>query len=113
MLDVEGRLLEGLSSNFFAVRGGVLRTAGAGIVAGIVRATVLELAASILPVTLEPVRLNELREVDECFITSASREVLPVVRVDGQVIGDGRPGAVTRELLGRFRDHVRACAESV
>jgi branched-subunit amino acid aminotransferase/4-amino-4-deoxychorismate lyase len=113
MLDDKGRLLEGLSSNFFAVRGGVLRTAGTGVVAGLVRAVVLELAAPVLPMLPEPVRLNKLREVDECFITSASREVLPVARVDDQVIGAGRPGAVTRELLRRFRDHVRACAEPV
>jgi branched-chain amino acid aminotransferase len=113
MVDTAGRILEGLSSNFFAVKGGVLQTAGVGIIAGTVRAVVLELAADLLPVVSEPVRLNDLPDVDECFITSVSREVLPVVRVEQLIIGDGAPGAVTRELVRRFRDHVRACAEAV
>jgi branched-subunit amino acid aminotransferase/4-amino-4-deoxychorismate lyase len=58
---------------------------------------------------LEPVRVADLAAVTECFITSVSREVQPVVRVDDQIVGDGRPGVVTRELLHRFRDHVRTC----
>jgi branched-subunit amino acid aminotransferase/4-amino-4-deoxychorismate lyase len=66
-----------------------------------------------LPVVLEPIQTSDLGEVDECFITSVSREVLPVVRIDQQVIGRGVPGAITLELLRRFREHVHACAEMV
>ncbi len=113
MADSAGRLLEGLSSNFFAVKGGALRTAGTGIILGTVRAVVLELAIGLAPIVSEPVRLDELRAVSECFITSVSREVLPVVRVDAQVIGEGVPGPVTRELLRRFRRYVSDHAEPV
>lgn len=113
MADSAGRILEGLSSNFFAVKGGALRTASTGIILGTVRAVVLELANGLLPIVLEPVRLDELREASECFITSVSREVLPVTRVDEQVIGEGVPGPITRELLRRFRQYTCDHAEPV
>jgi branched-chain amino acid aminotransferase len=113
MVDETGCILEGLSSNFFAVQGGVLHTANENIVKGTTRTLVLELAAMVLPVVWEPVRVDALPQVDECFITSVSREVLPVVRIDQQIIGRGVPGAITLELLRRFREHVRVCAETV
>jgi branched-subunit amino acid aminotransferase/4-amino-4-deoxychorismate lyase len=113
MVNDAGCIVEGLTSNFFAVMGGKLHTAGTEVVVGTVRTVVLELAADVLPVVMEPVRLADLHDVAECFITSVSREVLPVVRVDDCVIGDGRPGAVARQLLRRYRDYVSACAETV
>ena len=113
MVDQAGLILEGLSSNFLAVKDGRLRTAGENVIAGTTRTLVLELAAGLVPVVLEPVGVSELGAVAECFITSVSREVLPVVRVGETVIGDGRPGAVTRELLRRFRGYVRTHAQVV
>lgn len=113
MIDSTGHILEGLSSNFFAIRGGVLYTADTGIIAGTIRAVVLGLAVGLLPIVWEPVHLSDLPEVTECFITSVSREVLPVVQVDRRTIGTGTPGVVTRELLQRFREYVRACADTV
>jgi branched-subunit amino acid aminotransferase/4-amino-4-deoxychorismate lyase len=90
-----------------------LYTADTGIIAGTIRAVVLELAAGLLPIVWEPVRLSDLPDATECFITSVSREVLPVVQVDRQTIGTGAPGVVTFELLKRFREYVRACADTV
>jgi branched-chain amino acid aminotransferase len=113
MVDAAGRILEGLSSNFFAVHRGMLRTANENVIIGTTRALVLELAAQLAPVTFEPVRVNELDAVAECFITSVSREVLPIVRVDERIIGGGKPGPMTLELLRRFRDWVRVRAETV
>jgi branched-chain amino acid aminotransferase len=113
MADAQGRLLEGLTCNFFAVFEGVLRTANENIVVGTTRALVLQVAQGLVPVALEPVRVRDLDRVSECFITSVSREVLPVVRVDDRILAEGRPGAVTLELLRRFRAHVRAQAETV
>jgi len=51
--------------------------------------------------------------VRECFITSVSREVLPVVKIDAHVIGDGRPGPITRALMARFREMVAREAEAL
>ncbi len=113
MVDQSGFILEGLSSNFFAVKEGSLRTAGENVIVGTTRALVLELAADLAPIVLEPVCVSELGAVSECFITSVSREILPVVRVAECIIGKGRPGDVSRELLRRFQAYVRASSEAV
>jgi branched-subunit amino acid aminotransferase/4-amino-4-deoxychorismate lyase len=102
MVDPEGAILEGLSSNFFAIRGGRLHTEDARALAGVTRSMVLELAADVAPRGEGPVHVHELAEVAECFITSVSREVLPVVRIDGTTIGDGKPGPLTGEIVRRF-----------
>jgi branched-subunit amino acid aminotransferase/4-amino-4-deoxychorismate lyase len=54
-----------------------------------------------------------LPQVSEAFITSASRGVLPVTRIDGRAVGDGRPGPVTREVMDRFAAHVEREAETI
>lgn len=104
MVAEDGALLEGLSSNFFAIAKGALRTEDERVLHGVTRALVLEIAAGLVPREAGPVRLDELPAVQEAFVTSVSRGVLPVVRIDGQALGDGHPGPVTRELLRRFRD---------
>ena len=99
MLGDDGAILEGLSSNFFAVRDGVLRTEDERVLPGVTRAMVLELARERLPVELRPVAAGELDRVTESFITSTSRGVLPVVRIETRPVGDGRPGPVTLDLM--------------
>lgn len=99
----DGAILEGLSSNFFAVKDGRLLTEDERVLHGITRETVLELARPILPLAGRSLRRDELGEAAECFITSVSREVMPVVKVDDVAIGDGRPGAVARRLLRDYR----------
>ena len=107
----DGALLEGLSSNFFAVAAGRLWTEEARVLEGVTRALVLEVAAGVLPLERTPVRRED--GIDECFITSVSREVLPVVSIDGGTIGSGRPGPVTREIARRFRALVEREAETL
>ena len=99
MTTADGALLEGLSSNFFGILGGELRTARDGVLPGVTRRRVLELAAGLVPIRLEPIGSGERRAISEAFLTSASRGVLPVVKIDAAAIGDGLPGAVTRELM--------------
>jgi branched-chain amino acid aminotransferase len=98
----DGRILEGLSSNVFFVLRGELRTAGAEVLPGVTRSILLELAAEVLLLRLEPVRQGELPEVSEAFLTSVSRGILPLVGVDGRALGDGRPGPRTGALSERF-----------
>lgn len=107
----DGAILEGLSSNFFAVHEGTLRTEEARALLGVTRSLVLELAAPRVPVTLTALRRDELPRASEAFITSVSREVLPLVRVDGQAIGDGGPGPLGRELREGFAQLVEREAE--
>ena len=101
LCDDEDRILEGTSSNFFAVVRGVLRTAGAGVLSGITRKAILELANDVLPVEQVAIPCAELGSVSEAFITSSTRGVVPVRRIDSVEIGT--PGPVTRDLEARFR----------
>src|SRR5262249_33549714 len=99
ILDAHGDVVEGASSNVFAVTKGALRTPpeDAGILPGITRAKVLEAAAELgIPVDLARLRPESLFAADEVFITSSIREVVPAVTIDGRTIGDGVPGRVTR-----------------
>jgi branched-chain amino acid aminotransferase len=107
----DGAILEGLSSNFFGIKDGVLLTEEGRVLPGITRNLVLEVAAGVVPVSLVAVRSQDLPTLAEAFITSASRGILPVVRVDGVVIGEGHPGPTTRELARRFEDLIEREAE--
>lgn len=120
MIGADGAVLEGLSSNFFAVMPAanaaaspVLRTEDARVLAGVTRALVLEVARAVLPVITEAIAYADLPQARECFITSVSREILPVVKIDQLTIGDGRPGPITRELMRRFAALVEREAEPV
>jgi len=113
MVAEDGSILEGLSSNLFAVLDGALRTEHERALPGITRSIVLELAQGLFPVSLTAVRIAELPRVAECFLTSVSREILPVIRIDDVGIGAGAPGHVTRELMARFNVMVESEASSV
>jgi branched-subunit amino acid aminotransferase/4-amino-4-deoxychorismate lyase len=102
MVAEDGSILEGLSSNFFAVLDGVLHTEDARALHGITRSIVLEAAHGVVPISLTAIRLGDLPRVAECFITSVSREILPVIRVDDVAIRNARPGPVTHSLVSRF-----------
>lgn len=115
LCSADGTIAEGASSNVFIVKDGEVRTPGleVGILAGITRAQVLELCrADGIPhreVRLSP---DDLRAADEAFITSATRLVLPVTRVDDVVLGDGRPGPITRRLGALLDELARRGANS-
>ena len=108
-----GEILEGLSSNFFGVAGSTLRTEGDRILEGVTRSLVLELARGLAPVVFSPVLVSEIGSLGEAFVTSASRGVLPVVRVDDVQVGSGRPGPLTRNLIQRFAELVENEAEDL
>lgn len=99
----EGRILEGASSTFFLVRDGAVLTPalGAGILAGITRAKVLEVAVALgLTVSERDLTLDTLADADEAFITSTIRGLVPVNRIDARVFGS--PGPVTRRLIEAY-----------
>jgi len=113
LVAADGALLEGLSSNFFAVLGGELRTEEERVLAGVTRSLVLEVAQGLLPVRRTAIRRDELALADEAFITSVSREVLPVIRIDGRPVADGRVGPRTRAILQAFAALVNRERETV
>jgi branched-chain amino acid aminotransferase len=101
-----GHVLEATRSNFFIFQGDTLVTPRRGILIGITRNVVLELARSRFAIEERPILLEELALADEAFITSSSKEITPVVQIDDLVIGDGKPGARTYELEQRFIEMV-------
>jgi branched-chain amino acid aminotransferase len=107
VVDAAGQVLEGATSNVFAlVRGKLITPAeGAGILAGITRRYVIDAARrSGLQVDEAALPLETLAAADEAFITSSIREVLPVVKLDDRVIGPGSPGPVARQLHRALRE---------
>ncbi len=99
MVNAQGFLLEGLTSNFFGVVHDEIRTAQEAVLAGITRGLALDAARRLgSPVRFQPVHSSELTLLQEAFITSSSRGVLPVSRIDALQIGSGKPGPLTRRL---------------
>ena len=106
LLNQEGFLAEGASTNVFLARGGRIFTPplSAGILAGITREVVLELLPGLgVSFREEPLHLDELLVADEAFVTSTTREVVPVRQVDETPVGSGRPGPLTKRILEAFR----------
>jgi branched-chain amino acid aminotransferase len=111
MKNHRGEICECAMSNIFVVTKGALRTppVDAGILAGVTRAFVLDLAAKAgIPTREDVLREADLASADEMFFTSTTREIVPVSRVDDLVIGSGRPGPVTTQLRGLFRAAIHA-----
>jgi branched-chain amino acid aminotransferase len=106
MQNQAGEIVECSQSNFFVVRDGAVLTPSlsAGLLPGITRAFVLELADELgLPARETTLRPADLPSIDEAFITGTTREVTPVVAIDEAAVGRGRPGAITMRLLDAFR----------
>ena len=98
----QGHVLEATRSNFFIFRGDTLVTPRDGVLYGITRNVVLELARGRFTIEERPILLNELSLTEEAFITSSSKEITPVVQIDDMQIGSGKPGPRTYELEQRF-----------
>jgi branched-chain amino acid aminotransferase len=110
MKNHRGELCECAQSNIFFVRDGVLLTppVDAGLLVGVTRAFVLQLAAaSGRPAEQRVLHEEDLASVQEAFLTSTTREIVPVVRIGTHAIGNGRPGGVTRQLVDAFRGAVQ------
>ncbi len=116
MLTWDGYVAEGTGENIFLVIDGRLKTPPVhmGILKGITRRVVLRLGREMGLETEEvPLTLHDVYTAQECFLTGTGAEIMPVVKVDGRVIGAGEVGPVTRRLLGRFRDFVREIGEPI
>jgi D-alanine transaminase len=104
-----GLVTEGAVSNVMVVQKGTVVTAPEGprILPGVTRAVVLELASNEgVPIQQRFVSQADLYEADEVFLTGTTVEVLGVVRIDGKLIGDGRPGSITQRLAAGFTSRV-------
>ena len=105
-VDRDGFVRESDRSNFMIVQDGVLITPEKDILLGITRMHLLRLAAELeIPVAVRAVSQQELLAAEEAIICSSTKGAMPITRVDGRVIGDGRPGAVTQRLMGAWAEY--------
>jgi len=103
-VDRDHRVLEGTTTNIYGIKGNELVTPPDGILPGVTRGVVLELAEGLLDVNLRHIDRKELFQMDEIFISASNKEIVPVIRVDDMTVGDGKPGRVTRKIMKRFRE---------
>ncbi len=104
MLDPQGFVAECTGDNIFIIKNGVLATPSQGRLKGITRDAVLELAQKNKMQTYEGyITRHEVYVADECFLTGTAAEIIPVVKVDGRQIGNGKPGKRTLALMKQFR----------
>ncbi|ANH79603.1 amino acid aminotransferase [Niabella ginsenosidivorans] len=87
---------------FIVTRDGKLATPAQHILHGITRKKVLQLAHEMLPVEKRDISVNELKNAAEVFMTSTTKRLLPVIAIDGNPVGNGKPGKVTRQLYEQF-----------
>jgi branched-subunit amino acid aminotransferase/4-amino-4-deoxychorismate lyase len=104
----EGCATEASTSNFFVVKKGGLITTKEGILHGITRKVVIELAKKMkLPVTERKIKKQELYSADEIFLSATNKDIVPIVKVDGKKIGDGQPGKITKQVMQAFADFAK------
>ena len=116
MLNAEGFVAECTGDNLFIVKAGRLLTPplSAGALYGITRQTVMDLATEGgIPVTEPNLTRYDLFNADECFVTGTGAEIVPVVKIDGRVIGDGKPGQITRQLEERYHALTEVSGEPI
>ncbi len=110
LLNTKGEVAEASGDNIFIWKRGVLHTPPpeAGILEGITRQVVLDLAKELgMPTKEVPMTRHDIYTADECFLTGSAAELIPVVKLDGRAIGDGKPGPVMKRLLERFQEETR------
>jgi branched-chain amino acid aminotransferase len=110
MLNTQGYVAECTGDNLFLVKDGVVRTPhpSCGILNGITRRTVMAIAKREgMTVTEEYMTKVDIYDADEAFLTGTAAEVIPMITLDGQAIGTGKPGETTMCLMGRFREETK------
>jgi len=116
MCNYRGELTECSQANFFMVRAEAVLTptSAAGLLEGVTRAFIFELGREIgIEVREEVLLPQDLATADEMFITSTTRELSPVVKVDDRVVGSGKPGPVTKRLLALYQQRAQELTRSV
>jgi branched-chain amino acid aminotransferase len=106
MLNSEGYVSECTGDNVFIIKAGQMFTPplSAGALYGITRSVVMDIARENSIVVTEPnLTRYDLFNADECFLTGTGAELIPVVKIDGRVIGTGKPGPVTKSLVAKYK----------
>lgn len=110
----DGEVTEGTASNIFVVRNGIVATPPKGLLLlpGITRDLVVELCRRHdIPCEERPINVSELPDADELWLTSSTREILPITELDHQPVADGRPGPLWHQLLHHYHTYKQAFRE--
>ena len=109
LLDGSGYVAECTGDNIFMIKGGVVKTPLQGRLRGITRDAVMALAEDKLKLEVQETLItrHEFYNADEVFLTGTAAELIPVVKIDGRIIGSGKPGPLTLELLKLFHEVTR------
>lgn len=100
-----GIVTETTRANFFLIKNGKLITPASGILMGITRKHILKVASTMMEIEEREVKLNEIFDADEAFITGTTKHIAPVIGIDGQVIGMGKSGFLTLKLYEAFKSY--------
>ena len=101
-IDEKKQILEGSTSNFFGIKNQTIFTANKNILPGVTRKILLK-EIKDYPVVQRPIRLKEIQNLDEAFITSSVRHVMPVVQIDHTIINNRKPGPITCRLMNLIK----------
>lgn len=110
---VDGHVIEGTTTNTFMVKDGVWVTPGDRLLPGITRAEVIKLLDSYTTLETRDISIEEYYDADEVIITSSNKEVVPIVKVDDRVIGDGKVGEHTKRLMEVWHEMTTTYAKGV
>lgn len=116
MLNSEGFVAECTADNLFIIKNGVLLTPPlyAGALYGVTRGTVMELAEQQgMKVVETNLTRYDLFNADECFLTGTGAEIMPVIKIDGRVIGTGKPGALSKKLITEYHALTKVSGEPI
>ncbi len=116
MLNTNGYVAECTGDNVFILKGGQMYTPplSAGALYGITRGVVMDLAREAsIPVSEPDLTRYDLFNADECFLTGTGAELIPVTKIDGRVIGDGKPGPITRSLVKKYHALTEVSGEPI
>lgn len=102
----QGQALECTTSNFFIFRGDTLITQNKNILKGVTRAITLDLARDRFNIEERGISIEEVFSADEAFLTGSNKEIVPVVKIDGKKIGNGKVGENTKYLMRAFKEYV-------
>jgi branched-chain amino acid aminotransferase len=116
LLDYDGNVTEGPGFNIFAVTDGKVATPARGVLEGITRLAAIDLCGKLgVPCEVRIVPADELRNADEIFITSTAGGIMGVARLDGRILGNDRPGPITRRLHDAYWEYRKQgwCGEPI
>jgi len=114
LLVKNGRILEGMTSNLFYIQDGILHTAQRDILLGVTRRTVIRVARGEgLDVRYKSLKVDQLSAVREAFLTSSSRGIVPIAKIDDVVVGQGGAGILTQKLISAYNEYVLKRAERI